>query len=113
MSIFDEDLKFHVVCELTCKGCKSIYVGQTCRHITTRVAVHANADSPTGIHAIECNDDKRAFQWKILDQCGNQSKLMKLETLYINTLKLAINTREENRTGEFTLKAYFGDEIPT
>ena len=37
-SSFDKDLKSHVVYELTCNGCKSIYVGQTCRHITTRVA---------------------------------------------------------------------------
>ena len=37
-SSFGEDLKSHVVYELTCNGCKSIYVGQTCRHINTRVA---------------------------------------------------------------------------
>ena len=29
-----------------------------------------------GVHAIECNGDKTAFQWKILDQCSNQIKLM-------------------------------------
>ena len=40
-SSFDKDLKSHVVYELTCNGCNSIYVGQTCRHITTRVAEHA------------------------------------------------------------------------
>ena len=43
-SSFDKDLKSHVVYELTCNGCKSIYVGRTCRHITTRVAEHAKAD---------------------------------------------------------------------
>ena len=45
-STFDKDLKSHVVYELTCNGCKSIYGGQTCRHITTRVAEHAKANSP-------------------------------------------------------------------
>ena len=75
---------------------KSIYVGQTCRHITTRVAEHAKADSPMGVHAIECNGDKTAFQWKILDQCGNQSKLITLEELYLITLKPAIKTEHEN-----------------
>ena len=35
-SSFDKDLKSQVVYELTCNGCKSIYIGQTCRHITTR-----------------------------------------------------------------------------
>ena len=95
---FDKDLKSHVVNEITCDGCKSIYVGQTCRHITTRVAEHAQAASPMGVIAIECNGDKTAFQWKILDQCSNQSKLMTLEALYIRTLKPAINTRDEYRT---------------
>ena len=94
-SSFDKDLKSHVVYELTCNGSKSIYVGQTCRHITTRIAEHAKADSPMGVHANECNGDKTAFQWTILDQCSNQSKLMTLEVLYIRTLKPAINTSDE------------------
>ena len=101
-SSFDKDLKSHVVNEHTCNGCKSIYAGQTCRHIITRVAEHAKANSPMGVHAIKCNVDKTAFQWKILDQCGNQSKLMTLEALYIRTLKPAINKRDEYRTRELT-----------
>ena len=111
-SSFDKDLKSHVVYELTCNGCKSIYVGQICRHFTTRVAEHA-MHSPMGVHTIKCIGDKTAFQWKILDQCGNQSKLMTLEALYIRTLKPAINTSDEYRTRELTLKAEFGDKNPT
>ena len=60
-SSFDKELKFHVVYEPTCNGCKSIYVGHTCRHVTTKVAEHAIADSPMGIYAIECNGDITAF----------------------------------------------------
>ena len=101
-SSFDKYRKSHLDYELFCYGCKSIYVVQTCRHITTRVAELAKADSPMGIHASECNGDKTAFQWKILDQCGNKSKLMTLEALYIRTLKPAINTRDEYRTRELT-----------
>ena len=62
-------------------------------------------ESPMGVHAIECNGEKTAFQWKILDQCSNQSKLLTLEALYIRTMKPAINTRDEHRTQELTLKA--------
>ena len=91
--------------ELTCNGCKSIYVQQTCRHITTDVAEHAKLDSPMGKHAIECNGDETAFQWQVYDQFGNQSRLMTLEALYIRTLKPAIRTRDKNRTRELTLKA--------
>ena len=105
MSSFDKNLKSHVVYELTCNGIKSIYVGHTCRHITTRVTEHAKADSPMGIHAIELNGDKTAFQGTIFDQCGNQSKLMTLEALYTRTPKPAINTCDEYRTRELTLRA--------
>ena len=46
-----------MVYDLTCNGCKFIYVGQIGGHITTRVAEHAKADSTMGLHAIECNGD--------------------------------------------------------
>ena len=104
-SSFDKDLKSHVVYELTCNGCKYISVGQTCRYITKRVAEHAKVNSPMGIHVIQRNGDKTAVQWKILVQCSKQSKLMTLEALFIRTLKPAINTRDEYRTRELTLKA--------
>ena len=58
-----------------------------------------------GEHAIKCKGDKRAFQWKIIDQCSNQFILMTLEALCIRTLKTAINTRDEYRTRELKLKA--------
>ena len=89
-------LKSSVVSELYCNGCKSIYVGQTWRHIT-RVAELAKADTPMKINAIECNGEKTALQWKILEDCGKQSKLMILEAFYITTLKpRATNTEHEN-----------------
>ena len=37
---FDRDLKSHVVNEIKCNGCGSIYVGQTSRHVTTRITEH-------------------------------------------------------------------------
>ena len=63
------------------------------------------ADSPMEVHAIKCNGDKTAFQWKILDQCSNHFKLLTLGALYIRTMKPVINKRDEYRTRELTLKA--------
>ena len=68
MSSFDEDLKSHVVYELTCNGCKSTSVEPTCQHITTSVAENAKADSPMVIHAIESNGDKNSFRVENLQQ---------------------------------------------
>ena len=38
---FNRELKFHVVYEIKCNGCGSIYVGQTSRHVTTIAAARA------------------------------------------------------------------------
>ena len=56
--------------------------------------------SPMGTHAIECNGDKTTFQWRMLDQCGNQSKFATLEAFFISTLKPAKSTRETNTEQE-------------
>ena len=36
-SNFDKNLKSNVVYEIFCDGYESIYVGQSCRHVTTRM----------------------------------------------------------------------------
>ena len=37
-SNFDKNLKSNVVYENFCDGCESTYVGQSCRHVTTRMS---------------------------------------------------------------------------
>ena len=39
-SSFDVDLKSHILYEIKCTGCKSIYVGQTSRHVETKISEH-------------------------------------------------------------------------
>ena len=53
ISSFDRDLKSHVVYEIKCNGCGSIYVGQTNRHVTTRITEHQRKDSRVGQHLVE------------------------------------------------------------
>ena len=62
-SAFDKSLKSHVVYEITCCGCNSTYVGQTCRPITTRIIEHQKADSPVGQRVSECCGTAKAFNW--------------------------------------------------
>ena len=47
---FSNDLKLRVVYKLSCSGCTFTYVGQTVRHLTTRIEEHKKADSPVGLH---------------------------------------------------------------
>ena len=45
-SSFSSELKSKVVYRLECCGCKSIYVGQTVRHLTTRIEEHRKKSIP-------------------------------------------------------------------
>ena len=53
-SAFSNDLKSRVVYKLSCSGCTSIYVGQTVRHLTSRIEEDKKADSPVGLHLQQC-----------------------------------------------------------
>ena len=54
---FARELRSKMVYKLTCSGCNSTYVGQTVRHLATRVDEHRKGDSPVGQHLLECNKE--------------------------------------------------------
>ena len=66
-SSFDRDLKSHVVYETKCNKCRSICVGQTSRHVTTRITEHQKKDSQVVQHLVECRCAKNDIEWKIRD----------------------------------------------
>ena len=101
---FDKNLKSHVVYKVTCNGCSSIYVGQTSRHVTTRISEHQEKDSPVGQHLIECFGKLHNIKWEILDACRGVEMLMTIEAIYIKKLKPQLNTLDEYRGRELTLK---------
>ena len=109
-SSFDKEIKPHVIYELTCNECKSIYVGQTCQHITTWAAEHAKTDSPMGRQSIECNGDKNSFPVENIRPV-RQPKLMTLEALYKRTLKP--DARRIQNAKIDTDSLVLGDETPT
>ena len=82
-SSFDRDLKSHVVYEIKCKGCGSIYVEQTSRHVTTRITEHQKKDSQVGQHLVECRGATNGIEWKILDASRTVEKVMIIEAIYI------------------------------
>ena len=53
-SSFDKNLKSHLVYEISCSSCESTYVGETCRHVITRVTENQRDDSPVGQHNSDC-----------------------------------------------------------
>ena len=99
-----DDLKSRVIYEITCSGCKSSYVGQTTRHLMTRLAEHARNSSPVGSHLENCTGHAPLINAKILDQCEDPGRLLTLEALYIARRQLTLNQREEYRQRQLTLK---------
>ena len=64
-SSFDRDLKSHLVYEIKCNGCGSIYVGQTSRHFTTRTTERQKKHSQVAHHLVECRGATNDIEWKI------------------------------------------------
>ena len=106
-SPFDKNLKSHVVNKVTCNGRSSIYVGQTSRHVTTRISEHQKKDSPVGQQLVESCGTTHNVQWEILEACRGVEKLMTIEAIYIKKLKPQLNTPDEYRRRELTLKYLF------
>ena len=105
-SAFSNDLKSRVVYKMSCSGCFSTYVGKTVRHLTTRVEEHKKADSPVGLHLQQCQlvGNSADLNWEIIDRSNNQTKLLTLEVIHIRKEKPGLNTRDEFRSRELTLK---------
>ena len=105
--VFDSnDLKSRVVYNLFCSGCTSTYVGQTVRHLITRIEEHKKADSSVGLHLQQCQLEGKSadLSWEIIDRSNNQTKLLTLEAIHIRKEKPDLNTRDEFRSRELTLK---------
>ena len=74
--------------------------------IATKISEHQKTDSPVEQVLSECCGSSRAFEWRVIDQCNDSLKLMTLEDIYIAQREPALNTRDEYRSRELTLKYY-------
>ena len=74
------------------------------KHVTTRISEHQKKDSAVGQHLVECCGTAHNIEWEILDTCRGVEKLMTIQAIYIKKLKPQLNTRDEYRGWELTLK---------
>ena len=51
----EKSIKSGVVYQINCSRCQACYVGQTVRHLITRVKEHKRSSSPVGMHFEKCN----------------------------------------------------------
>ena len=105
-SSFSRDLKSNVVYKLSCCGCNSSYARQTVQHLATKVEEHKKEDSSVGIHKRQYGEEAttRVLSWEIIDKSKTALKHLTLEALHITKLRPGINTRDEFRSRELTLR---------
>ena len=98
-----KDLRSHVVYQIDCTGCGSCYVGQTIRHLRTRLSEHLRDSAPVGSHLVSCSGTDK-WEYKVLDSSRGITKLPALEALYIDKEKPTLNTRDEYRSRPLTIR---------
>ena len=104
---FARKLRSKVAYKLTCSGCNSTYVGQTVRHLATRIDEYRKRVSPIGQHLLEWNKEvggSAELKSEIIDQIAKTHKLLTLEALLIWRERPWINARDEFRSRELTKK---------
>ena len=82
------DLRSRVVYKFTCAGCNACYIGETSRHLSTRVCEHLSRDRNSHIfqqlqqsQACRCLTDKTSFS--IVDCAPNKLQLLLKEAMPI------------------------------
>ena len=98
-------LKSKVVYQITCPGCNASYVGQTSRHLTTRLNEHLTRKGPVKEHFLKCQSRADEQCVKILGSTyRGESYLLTLEVLWIRDIKPEINTKDEFKSRELIIK---------
>ena len=98
-------MKSGVVYQLTCPRCSACYVGQTGRHIQTRLKEHLQRAGPMKSHLAQYNATLTSDQVDILHSTSRgESFLLTLEALHIREHKPSINTKDEYKSKEFVIK---------
>jgi hypothetical protein len=97
-------LKSGVVYHIKCPGCETCYVGQTVRHLLYRFREHVKNPGPLRDHFSACGEVLLEENVSILTVASDNERLMLFEALFIKDLAPALNTKEEFRSRNLSLK---------
>ena len=98
-------LKSGVVYQITCPSCQARYVGETTRHLQTRIREHEQRAGPMKKHLSACKTSLTEEDVDILKATARgEAYLLTLEALFIRELKPRINTKDEYRSRELKIK---------
>ena len=103
----EKHLRSGVVYEIKCARCQAAYVGQTSRHLLTRMKEHLKAPSPVAEHIKECGSTISLEDTTILDfTTRGESQLLTLEALWIQEMTPSLNIQEDFRNRTLTVKFF-------
>ena len=101
----EKPMKSCVVYKISCPRCNACYVGQTRRHLQTQFHEHLNRKGPVKEHVANCDIDLSFDDVDILGSTPHgEFYLLTLEALWIREIKPSINTKDEFRSRELTIK---------
>ena len=99
-----KSLRSRVVYKLCCTGCNSVYVGETCRHFSTRVREHISRDKSSHIykHLLSSSSCRKKLisedSFTILDTATSSYQLKIKEALHISWPKPDLNSQLTHST---------------
>ena len=104
----EKKIRSDLVYKITCPRCQACYVGQTNQYLTDRFHQHLKPSQAVGKHVRNCGvhgEISLEHDVEILAQSSRSSQfLMTLEALWQEELRPKINTKEEWRSRELTIK---------
>ena len=102
-----KEFKSCVVYKITCPSCQACYVGQTSRHLITRISEHKNKSGPVKHHFLSCCSKPVMENVDILaSSIKSEKHLLVYEALFIRDIVPFLNTKDEYK--QRTLKIKFG-----
>ena len=89
-----------VVYKFVCASCNASYVGQTCRHLATRIDEHFGKDNKSDIYqhlmsSKDCLDKCSKDCFTVLDTGNTKHQLRIKESLYITWPKAILNKQKQ------------------
>ena len=87
--------KSRVIYQIQCPACAGTYIGQTVRHLSTRLKEHGMKNAPVNLHFHSCKQTLTEDDAVILDSHQDPTTLLSLEAVYIKRKKPILNTKDE------------------
>ena len=87
-----KSLQTYVVYQFTCGGCKAYYIGETKRHLNTRIEEHLGNDKKSHIYShlqenLQRQEKDNSDCFEVIDRASSYFRLQIKEAMDINTKK--------------------------